>query len=218
MSDTLGYQDPQQARREMATDWRRRIFGVSLADAWNALAREIDARHEPRGWWRSPRVVADVGPWQLTLDTYQEGENQVGTRLRAPFVNPGGFRFRIYRKSIFSDLGKLLGVQDIVVGDPAFDEPFIVQSNDERSVLALLADPQLRRLIDAQPRIRFEVKDDEGWFGKQFPEQTDELQFLADSVIKDVDRLKLLFDLFAHTLQRLCELGKATRQPPGVDL
>src|SRR5688572_2908996 len=97
--EPLGYQNPKEARREITTDWRRRIFGVSHADAWAALAKEIDARVESGGWWRGNRVVADVGPWQVTLDTVQHDENQVFTRLRAPFVNPGGFHFRVYRKS-----------------------------------------------------------------------------------------------------------------------
>jgi len=29
--------------------------------------------------------------------------------MRAPYVNPEGFRFTIYWKNLFSDLGKLLG-------------------------------------------------------------------------------------------------------------
>jgi hypothetical protein len=204
--------------QQAATDWRRRIFGVSKDDAWRALAGEINARHEPRGWCRSGRVVAECKPWQMTLDTVQEGENQVVTRLRAPFANPSGFRFRIYRASIFSELGKRLGMQDIVIGDRAFDEAFIIQSNEESKVRALLADPQLRALIAAQPRLMLTVKDDEGWFGAAFPAGTDELKFQCLGVIKDLDRLKLLFDLFAATLVRLCEIGGATDAPPGVTL
>ena len=215
--DTLGYQHPRDARREIAADWRRRIFGVSYREAWDALAREINARHESGGWWKSNRVVADIGPWQLVLDLFRT-DKIVFTRLRAPFVNPGGLRFCVYRKSVFSELGKRLGMQDIVIGDAAFDETFIVKSNDEHLVRRLLADPQLRALIAAQPRIRFEVKDDEGWFGKTFPPQTDQLQFMVTGVIKDIDLLRGLFNLFAHTLDRLCDLRQATQQPPGVQL
>ena len=62
------------------------------------------------------------------------------TRMRAPYVNPEGFRFTIYRKGVFSDLGKLLGMQDIEVGDPDFDEAFIIKGNDESKVRDLFAD------------------------------------------------------------------------------
>jgi hypothetical protein len=37
-------------------------------------------------------------------------------------------------------------------------------------------------------------------------------------VIKDVDRLKLLYDLFAETLEELCRIGAASDTPPGVKL
>ena len=138
--------------------------------------------------------------------------------MRAPYVNPEGFRFTIYRKGLFSDLGKLLGMQDIEVGDPEFDEAFIIKGNDESRVRELFADPEVRPLIQDQPKIRLEVKDSEGWFGPVFPEDVDELHFQVVGVIKDVERLKALFDLFAAVLDRLCRIGSAYKQEPGVSL
>ena len=138
--------------------------------------------------------------------------------MRAPYVNPEGFRFTVYRKGLFSELGKLLGMQDIEVGDPEFDEAFIVKGNDESKVRELFADPEVRSLVQAQPQIHLEVKDSEGWFGPSFPEDVDELHFQVVGVIKDVDRLKALFDLFAAVLDRLCRIGSAYKQDPGVSL
>ena len=37
-------------------------------------------------------------------------------------------------------------------------------------------------------------------------------------VIKDVERLKTLFDLFAAVLDQLCQLGSAYKRDPGVRL
>ena len=138
--------------------------------------------------------------------------------MRAPYVNPEGFRFTIYRKGLFSELGKLLGMQDIEVGDPEFDEAFIIKGTDEAKVRDLFADPEVRSLIQAQPKIRLEVKDSEGWFGPEFPEDVDELHFQVVGVIKDVERLKALFDLFAAVLDRLCRIGSAYKQVPDVEL
>ena len=217
----LHYQHGEQARREVVTEWRRRLFGLSYNDVWAALAREINARHDAGGWWKHGKVVADVGAWQITLDKHVVSTGKsviVYTRLRAPFVSAGGLRFVVYRKSVFSDLGKLLGMQDIEVGDRAFDEAFIVKGSDEGTVRLLLSDPTLRGLIEAQPKLRLEVKDDEGWFGAKFPQGVDELHFQVHGIIEDIDRLKLLFDLFAHTLRRLCEIGEAADRPAGVKL
>ena len=82
--------------------------------------------------------------------------------------------------------------------------------------MELFADPEVRSLMLAQPKIRLEVKDSEGWFGPTFPEDVDELHFQVVGVIKDVDRLKALFDLFAAVLDRLCRIGSAYEMSVGV--
>ena len=140
------------------------------------------------------------------------------TRMRAPYVNPEGFRFTIYRKGIFSDLGKLLGMQDIDVGDSDFDEAFIIKATDEFRVRDLFANAQIRKIVQAQPEIRLDVKDSEGWFGPRFPDDVDELHFQVVGVIKDVERLKALFDLFAVVLDQLCRIGSAYKREPGITL
>src|SRR6476620_2393705 len=109
-------------------------------------------------------------------------------------------------------------MQDIEVGDPAFDESFIIKGNDEDRVRVLFFDPKIRQMIQDQPKIRLEVKDSEGWFGPKFPEDVDELHFQVVGVIKDVQRLKALFDLFAAVLNQLCKLGSAYKHEPGVEL
>jgi hypothetical protein len=196
-------------------------FGPGKDEVWRQLSEEIGAEFVEGGMWKRNKVQAHVGPWTITLDSHTEssGESSVTyTRMRVPYVNPEGFRFTIYRKGVFSDLGKLLGMQDIEVGDPEFDEGFIIKGNDEPRVVTLFSDLEIRRMIQAQPKIRLEVKDSEGWFGPRFPDDVDELRFQVVGIIKDVERLKALFDLFAAVLDRLCKIGSAQKQVPGVDL
>jgi hypothetical protein len=109
-------------------------------------------------------------------------------------------------------------MQDIEVGDPEFDEAFIIKGNDEDRVGDLFANPKIRQLIQAQPKICLEVNDREGWFGPRFPEYVDALHFEVQGVIKDVERLKALFDLFAAVLHQLCRIGSAYKQHPEVEL
>lgn len=196
-------------------------FGPSKDEIWRQLSAEIKATHQPDGFWKRGRVDASAGPWTVTLDTYVVSSNNSSheyTRIRSPFVNPNGFRFTIYRKGFFSELGKLLGLQDIEIGDEAFDEAFMIKGNDELKVRDLFADRALRSKIAAQPTLHLTIADSEGWFGPKFPDDTDELKFQVGGVIKDVPRLKGLFDLFAALLGRLCEIGVATKQTPEVQL
>jgi len=192
-------------------------FGPRKDEVWQQLSEEIGAEFLEGGFWKGSKVQAHVGPWTVTLDINNDGESQ-STRIRAPYVNPEGFRFTIYRKGFFSNLGKLLGMQDIEVGDPEFDEAFIIKGNDEGKVCGLFANPRIRQMSLAQPKIRLEVKDSEGWFGPRFPDDVDESHFEVLGVIKDVERLKALFDLFAAVLDQLCRIGSAYKQAAGVEL
>jgi len=196
-------------------------FGPSKDELWKQLSQEIGADFVAGELWKGSKVQAHVGPWTITLDTHtvSSGQSQVTyTRMRAPYVNGAGFRFTIYRKGIFSDLGKLMGMQDIEVCNPEFDEAFIIKGNDEFKVRELFSNRKIQELITAQPQIHLSVHDSEGWFGPKFPDDVDELYFQVVGVIKDLPRLKLLYDLFAEVLDQLCRLGAAVKSSPNVAL
>jgi hypothetical protein len=181
------------------------------------LAGELGASFEG-DFWTGNKVTVQYGEWTITLDTYTVSTGKTHhtyTRFRAPYVNPDGFRFGIYRRHFFTDLAKWLGMQDIAVGHAEFDEAFVVQASDEAKVRAFLADDSIRNLVAAQPDVSFMVREDQGWFSRIHPEGVDELYFQAHGVIKDVDRLKELFALFGLVLDRLCELGSAYETRPG---
>ena len=199
----------------------RRWFGPSREEIWRQLSSEIGASYVAGGFWNGDKVQAAHEEWIVTLDTYAVSTGKtviVFTRMRAPYVNPNGFRFTIYRKGFFSGMGKFFGMQDIEIGAAPFDEEFIIKGTDESQVRALLSHQKLRDLIAAQPDIHFDVKDDEGWFGTRYPEGVDELRFEVGGVIMDIARLKLLYELFAETLDQLCRIGSAYEESPKVEL
>jgi len=205
----------------------RQLFGTSREEIWRQLCSEIGARYVEGGFWGGDKVQAHHGQWTITLDSYttshhnaatHTGSSTTYTRLRAPYVNKDGFRFTVYRKTIFSGLGKLLGMQDVEVGYPEFDEAFIIQGNDEAKLRALFANPRIRQLMGMQPDIHMTVKDDEGWFGTHFPDGVDELYFCLAGVIREVDRLKSLYYLFAEVLNQLCHIGSAYENDPNLEL
>lgn len=199
----------------------RRLFGPSREEIWRQLSAEIGARYVDGGFAKSDKVVATHGEWTVTLDTYAVSTGKVVivyTRMRAPYVNPSGFRFTVYRKGLFSEIGKWLGMQDVEVGDETFDRDFIIKGTDETKLRELFSSPRLRELLAAQPDVHFTVKDDEGHFGTAFPAGVDELSFVVTGVVKDVERLKRLYELFAETLDRLCRIGSAYEKAPGVAL
>jgi hypothetical protein len=199
----------------------RTLFGPSTQEVWKQLCAEIGAQYVDGGFWKGNRVQGAHGPWTITLDTYTVSSGKTSityTRMRAPFVDPQGFRFTVYRKGIFSEIGKWFGMQDIETGDTKFDQDFILKSNQEMKLRELLGSSKIRELINQQPDIYFSVKDDEGFFGSRFPEGVDELYLQVVGVLKDIGRLKLLYDLFAETLDRLSRIGAASQDAPSVSL
>lgn len=199
----------------------RALFGPSKDEIWAQLSRQIGGTFTEGRWLGSSKVVLEHREWEITLDTYTVSTGKASviyTRLRAPYVNPDAFRFHIYSKSIFSGIGKLLGMQDIEIGDAFFDEAFILQGTNELMLRQLLASPKVREYLEADPDVDFQVKDDEGWFGTKFPHGVDELYFLTLGVITDTERLKNLFDLFAEVLDELCRIGSAYEGEPGVQV
>jgi hypothetical protein len=195
----------------------RRMFGPSKKEIWRQLSADIGARYVEGGAWKADKVEATHGEWTVTLDTYVVSTGKatiVFTRMRAPYVNPDDFRFTVYRRGIFSDIGKWFGMQDIEVGHEGFDRDFLIKGTSETKLRELFANPKIRDLITSQPEITFTVKDDEGWFGRAFPDGVDELTFTVVGVIKDVERLKHLYELFAETLEELCRIGSAYERAP----
>lgn len=200
----------------------RELFGPSKKEIWRILSEQINSEFVEGGFLKgSDKVVTRYRDWTITLDTFTVSNGQTSTtytRMRAPYVNAEGFRFSIYRSGIFSELGVFLGFQDVITGNDSFDEEFVIKASDEEKVKELLSEPHIRDLISMHPRFRLEVKDDEGWFSKSFPDGVDELYFSVPGIIRDIEQLKSLFELFSEVLNRLCVIGAAYEGSPGVEL
>jgi hypothetical protein len=138
--------------------------------------------------------------------------------MRAPFPNPTGFRFSIGRSTVFTSLGTLLGMQDIQVGHPEFDSTFVIKGNDEFAVQRLCGSERLRALVMAQPKFQMSIRDDDGWCGADYPAATDVLVFDVADRIREPERLKGLYDVFAETLHELSRMGVAGSGTGGVSL
>ncbi len=210
-----------EAEKRYESLWRQ-LYGPSQEEVWGLLSAEIKGTLKP-GWLSGMKVEVEHGPWIITLDSYSErlqnGRRLEFTRMRAPFVNPNGFRFAITNSDAFKEFFKKLGFQsDYKTGIEDFDRKYIIESNSDALIEQLLASSAVRDQIDAQPKVRLTVQDNDGLFGKKFPQNVDELHFEVVGVIKDLPRLRLLFDLFCRTLERLCDMGVVPPEDPVVRL
>ncbi len=199
------------------SDGKHDCFSKHQDAVWRQLEGDIlDGR------WDGRPLRVQSPPFTVSLDIHAEVAGRgssVVTRLRAAYVNLDGFRFGIVRRSLLADLASFFGGQGIEIGDEEFDREFVVRANSEQEVRRLLGDRALRSEILACERLhRLEVRDDEGWFGPEFPEGVDELYLEADGRVTDMPTLQRLYGVFSQVLRRLCELGSAYERDPMVDL
>ena len=161
--------------------------------AWKQLATDIGAEFIKGGLLRSSKVQAQVKQRTVTLDTYTVPHGKSSstyTRLCCALQNKDEFEFTVSREGLMGKVGKALGSQDVEIGVSDFDSDFLVQGNNENRLRALLADAKIRELIQGQRSGRLGLKGDE-------------LHFQAPGVIRDVPRLKSLFELFGALLDQL---------------
>ncbi len=191
-------------------------FWRSREAVWRALAEKLGAEYIDAGAWKQDRVLVGHEEWTIVLDsTFNAGSKSSFTRMRAPYVNPDGFRFTIYRRGLFSEVATFLGMQDVEVGHAAFDRQFVIKGTDDGKLRSLFDSPRIRRLLAAQSGIRLTVDDDVQTFEPAIvAADTDELCAIVPGVLTDVRRLRLLFDLFAETLDQLCLIGSAYETAP----
>ena len=197
------------------------VFGPSQEEIWRPFAEGIDGEFIDNGVWKAKKIVSKYENWTITLDTYSESSGKSSTtytRIRAPYRNKDGFNFKIYKSGLFSDIGKKFGMQDIEIGYPDFDEKFIIKGNNEDKLKELFASEKIREIIEFQDKIHLEIKEDEGIFGSKMPEEVNLLYFKTIGVIKDTERLKTLYMLFAMVLNKLYIMESAYEDVPDVIL
>jgi hypothetical protein len=216
ISDYMKWSDDVPSERQVS-----RVV-PEAPEAWKRLCDEIGAElilEDPHSGGRGRhkyKVAAQAKKWIITLDLFMGGTEIVNgtgvlhsswicTRITAPFVNEDGFWFTIYRRRA---LRKLSNKEDIEAGYPELDRNFIIKSNSVHKVRALLANPKIRELIQAQPYIDL----------KSSGRRHDVLHFQESNLIDDVQRLKSLFELFGEALNQLCHIGSASEEAPNVEV
>jgi hypothetical protein len=183
-------------------------------EAWSTLAerRQGEITMARRGI-RSIRF--DAGQWIVLLDSYTRstGEStEVFTRWRSVYHAMDDFRFRIYRKSIFSGIGKFFGMQDIEVGQPDIDPDWIIQSSSEGRIQSLMTQREIVVSLKMLRSARLQAKPLRGRHrapGRML------LELLVSRILREADRLDAGSDLMQSTLDRMARLGSAQ---PGEDV
>ena len=111
------------------------------------------------------------------------------TRIVTSVNNLTQLSMKVYQETVFSKVGKLLGGQDIQIGNEQFDQRYIIRGQPEMDVVLLLSSIGLQQKLLQDRTFNFDLKGSELYFEKR-------------GIERNVDQLQRVFDL-------LCDIAEA---------
>ena len=186
-------------------------------EVWTALAERHGAEPVAGRRGRLKQVCFRADPWVLVLDEYNaSGESSsTYTRVRAAYRTRDEFRFRVYRRTMLSGIGRMFGMQDIEVGMPQLDRDYIVQSDSPGRVQALLLARDVAHPLETLRAGRFETRKlrRRGARGPVLRE----LVYQKQGVVRDPVVLETMIGLVRAALGHLARLGATSREPVALE-
>ena len=179
------------------------------SNIWEEFAKETNGKFIAEFSWHSAKTEIEYNDLKIIFDNYTLWSGKYRkemTRIIVPFNSIENFRFKIYKSGLKSNIEKLFGGQDVKIGREDFDKKYIIKTNNEHKIKTLLQNQNIRSLIEKQENIHIEISDQKGIWENKLPEREFELSFYDDGKIKDIERLKLLLELFKEMINVFIEM------------
>ncbi len=115
-------------------------------EALTIVAQRLGGTLVPGSFWQQPKITFEYKTHASSIEYYSTGGKHptLYTRLFFHLPRMPALSVRIYPEHFFSKIGKFFGGQDIQLGDPNFDEKFMIKGSDEARVKEFLS-PQVRQ-------------------------------------------------------------------------
>jgi hypothetical protein len=193
---------------------RSSVFGWK--SVWMDLAEEMKGEFTEGTYVTSAKLPLSTKPWtvHMKMHTHPIGKSIAETTVLAvPYTPLHEFKMTVHNSTPIEEVGKVFGLQDVVIGHEAFDKEFIVQGNNVQLLRELFADAQLRDMMLAQKSVNFSIVDHQHkLFGITPPRGVNVLTFAEKGAINSFDRFTTLFDLITAKIERLVHLEVAARE------
>ncbi len=143
--------------------WLAVSYNRTTTTRWNEAAEQLGLQTLPKKGLGRRAIAGTLAGHPVHIDTVTRGSgNQQHTYTRFRVEYPAkGIDLSLSREHALRKLTKLFGAQDVALGDPTFDDAFIVKTSDPARVAALLT-PAVRdsllRLLATYPQVL--VRDD----------------------------------------------------------
>ncbi|MBX0292366.1 hypothetical protein K3G63_18105 [Hymenobacter sp. HSC-4F20] len=120
------------------------------------------------------------------------------TTFRAAVSNHPGFHFALHEQDWVHEVGKLLGLTDVELGDPELDAAFIITTNDAGVLRTLLTEPSVRATLLKYQELRLSLAPTSHEPGAEVM-----LVFTKEEGITDPAQLQEIYHMLYVLLQHL---------------
>ncbi|HEY9758156.1 MAG TPA: hypothetical protein V6C97_23525 [Oculatellaceae cyanobacterium] len=193
---------------------RSSVFGWK--SVWMDLAEEMQGEFTDGTYLTEAKLPLQTKPWKVHMKMHSHpiGKSIAETTVIAlPYKPMHEFKVALHNSSAMEEVGKIFGVQDVVVGEAAFDKAFIVQGSNPALLREVFADAALCELFLNQKAVNLTTIDHQHKnYGINPPSGVNVLAFAEKGAINSFDRLNGIFELLTATIERLVHLDIAARQ------
>ncbi len=184
---------------------------------WATYARKNEGKFVDGGMFGVSELRVPYRDWELVLSGakgYTDGEIRLDDfyKLTVLFKARTKFTFNVFREGTYEYLGKRIPrLIDFLVGEEDFDAEFVVNANERDKIKALLKDNALKRMIATLYFVDFKLIKGSQLKGAKLARDMYQLRLVGEGLIMDDALLVHLFKLFGMVLDRLVDIGVATR-------
>ena len=123
----------------VVTSERKKIKKAILV--WGDIAKKMNLQFTPGSFTTVGRISGHIGDHLIEIDTFVRSSgksSQLFTRFHIRFAKSGKTNFTLTKQTFFQTLGSVFGVQDIKVGDKAFDDSVVVKGHNASEIISFL--------------------------------------------------------------------------------
>ncbi|MCW3081543.1 hypothetical protein [Segetibacter sp.] len=136
------------------------VTGESEDEVWKIIADQLNNKKDDLDY----TAQFDTQNYCVTLDIdihpdRGEDNDKPVTSFSVDLPDETEFRFKIQKQGLKHEIGKLFGMQDVVIGHREFDKKFLIQSNDADKVKELLSDTEVSEELLKHPIVDFKIRE-----------------------------------------------------------
>ena len=148
------------------------------------------------------------------IDSYTT-QDVTYTQIFAIFNNLVDFKMSVHKQGFLAKIEKMLGFQDIIIGNPQIDEAFVIKGNNEALVSGFFSGVKIREMFLALSEMpfQFDVKRNRG-VSKNREESLREICYNYPEMIKDKEMLRAIVELVEESLVQLANIGVTSNRAP----